>query len=72
MPSYEFRCRECGTRFVVDRPMAASGDPATCPDGHTDTVKLLSSPGLGGRTGAGAKSSMSSGAARSVRPGQGS
>ncbi len=26
--------------------MDASGDPATCPDGHTDTVRLLTTLGL--------------------------
>lgn len=50
MPRYEFRCRECATTFEVDRPMAASSDPADCPHGHADTVKLLSTIALGGRS----------------------
>ena len=29
--------------------MAQSSDPATCPDGHGDTVKLLSMVAIGGR-----------------------
>lgn len=41
MPSYNFRCRTCGDTFEVTRPMAASADPANCPSGHDDTVKLL-------------------------------
>ncbi len=45
MPTYECRCRSCGTTFTEQRPMAASGDPATCPDGHADTVRLLSMAG---------------------------
>ncbi|WP_436501929.1 FmdB family zinc ribbon protein [Actinokineospora sp. HUAS TT18] len=52
MPTYEFRCRECGSTFDVQRPMSASGDPADCPDGHTDTVKLLKMAGLAGSAGA--------------------
>jgi putative FmdB family regulatory protein len=48
MPRYEFRCRECSTTFEVNRPMSASGEPANCPDGHRDTVKLLSMAGLSG------------------------
>jgi hypothetical protein len=28
--------------------MSQSGDPATCPQGHDDTVKLLSTVGIGG------------------------
>ncbi|HEV7472068.1 MAG: hypothetical protein QOJ30_1102 [Pseudonocardiales bacterium] len=51
MPRYEFRCRECTTTFEVDRPMAAASDPADCPHGHADTVKLLSTVALGGRAG---------------------
>ncbi|GAB3760940.1 FmdB family zinc ribbon protein [Microlunatus parietis] len=54
MPRYEFRCRECSTTFEVDRPMAAASDPADCPRGHPDTVKLLSTVSLGGLAGAGA------------------
>jgi putative FmdB family regulatory protein len=49
MALYEFRCRECGSTFEVDRPMQRSSDPADCPAGHSDTVKLLSTVSLGGR-----------------------
>jgi putative FmdB family regulatory protein len=52
VPRYDFRCRQCSTTFEVDRPMAAAGDPARCPYGHADTVKLLSTVALGGRAGA--------------------
>lgn len=48
VPTYEFRCRECGDTFDVKRPMSESGAPADCPEGHTDTVKLLSMAGLSG------------------------
>jgi putative FmdB family regulatory protein len=49
MPRYEFRCRACGDTFEIDRPMRASGDPAACPQGHSDTVKLLSAVAVTGR-----------------------
>ncbi|WP_433459386.1 FmdB family zinc ribbon protein [Micromonospora sp. CA-248212] len=49
MPRYEFRCRACGDNFEVNRPMAAAGAPATCPQGHADTVKLLSAVSVTGR-----------------------
>ena len=52
MPRYDFRCRECSETFEVDRPMSRSGDPARCPGGHTDTVKLLTAVAVGGRAGA--------------------
>ena len=42
MPTYEFRCRVCDDTFEVRRSMSESGDPAACPDGHDDTVRLLS------------------------------
>jgi putative FmdB family regulatory protein len=48
VPRYEFRCRTCADVFVVNRPMSASGDPADCPAGHADTVKLLSTVALAG------------------------
>ncbi|EDY48638.1 conserved hypothetical protein, partial [Streptomyces clavuligerus] len=48
MPRYEFRCRGCGDTFEVSRPMAQSSDPAVCPAGHEDTVKLLSTVAVGG------------------------
>jgi hypothetical protein len=34
--------------------MAAAGEPARCPCGHADTVKLLNAVALGGRAGGGA------------------
>ncbi|MEU9984639.1 zinc ribbon domain-containing protein [Streptomyces sp. NPDC050856] len=48
MPRYEYRCRTCGDTFELNRPMAESAAPATCPDGHDDTVKLLSAVAVGG------------------------
>jgi putative FmdB family regulatory protein len=42
MPRYEFRCRACGDMFEVSRPMSEASAPAACPEGHDDTVKLLS------------------------------
>lgn len=48
MPRYEFRCRACGSTFEVNRPMSQSSDPCPCPEGHDDTVKLLSTVAVGG------------------------
>ncbi len=48
MPRYEYRCRACGATFELNRPMAESGAPASCPDGHGDTVKLLSTVAVTG------------------------
>ncbi|MFC9893993.1 FmdB family zinc ribbon protein [Nocardia sp. NPDC127579] len=45
MPSYNFRCRTCEDTFEVTRPMAESSNPASCPSGHADTVKLLTTFG---------------------------
>ncbi|WP_116951730.1 FmdB family zinc ribbon protein [Jiangella endophytica] len=52
MPTYEFRCRSCGSTFDVVRPMADAGAATPCPAGHDDTVKLLTTVGLSGRAGA--------------------
>ena len=54
MPRYDFRCRTCGATYEVSRPMAAASDPAPCPDGHRDTVKLMSVVSMGGRAAVGA------------------
>ncbi|MCQ4044637.1 zinc ribbon domain-containing protein [Streptantibioticus rubrisoli] len=54
MPRYEYRCRACGTTFELNRPMAESSAPASCPDGHKDTVKLLSTVAVTGTAGAAA------------------
>lgn len=51
MPRYEYRCRTCGDTFELSRPMAESSDPAACPAGHDDTVKLLSAVAVGGSKG---------------------
>ncbi|GAB3564656.1 hypothetical protein GCM10027445_08840 [Amycolatopsis endophytica] len=48
MPTYAYRCRECTGTFEVNRPMSESSAPATCPDGHSDTVKLLTTVALTG------------------------
>ena len=42
MPLYEYRCRTCDTRFEVRRSMSDAALPAACPDGHVDTLRLLS------------------------------
>ncbi|MFH8589211.1 zinc ribbon domain-containing protein [Streptomyces celluloflavus] len=56
MPRYEYRCRSCGSTFELNRPMAESSAPAVCPDGHEDTVKLLSTVAVGGAASAPAPS----------------
>ncbi len=48
MPRYEYRCKACGDTFELNRPMAESSAPATCPEGHADTVKLLSTVAVTG------------------------
>ncbi|WP_067817895.1 FmdB family zinc ribbon protein [Actinomadura kijaniata] len=42
MPRYDYRCRACGSTFEMSRPMSEASAPAPCPEGHDDTVKLLS------------------------------
>jgi len=54
MPRYEYRCRACGDTFEVSRSMTATVEVTPCPQGHDDTVKLLSTVALTGRGGGGA------------------
>jgi len=42
MARYEYRCRACGSTFELARPMAEADAPASCPEGHVDTRRLLS------------------------------
>jgi putative FmdB family regulatory protein len=53
VPRYEYRCRACGDTFELTRPMSESSAPCTCPQGHHDTVKLLSTVAVGGLSGRG-------------------
>jgi putative FmdB family regulatory protein len=39
---YEYRCPTCETHFELRRPMSESSSVATCPEGHTGAVRLLS------------------------------
>lgn len=39
---YEYRCRTCDETFEARRPMSEANAPATCPQGHADSVRLLS------------------------------
>lgn len=63
MPAYEFRCRQCGDTFVVNRPMSDSNLPANCPSDHADTVRLLNvaSVGSGNQGAVGAMPNSTSG-----------
>lgn len=61
MPRYDFRCRSCGATFELRRPMAQAGDPAVCPQGHEDTVKLLSTVAVTGAATAGPQAAPSGG-----------
>jgi len=53
MPLYEYRCRTCESTFEARRSMSEANAPAPCPDGHLDSMRLLSifaSVGTGGST----------------------
>jgi putative FmdB family regulatory protein len=60
MPSYDYRCRQCGSTFEVRRSITATDTTAACPDGHSDTVKLLSTVAIGGRAGSAGPASKAS------------
>ncbi|WNI15353.1 FmdB family zinc ribbon protein [Actinacidiphila sp. ITFR-21] len=47
MPRYEYRCKSCGSTFELRRPMSQANAPSVCPEGHSDTVKLLSTVSVG-------------------------
>ncbi|MBO65326.1 MAG: zinc ribbon domain-containing protein [Actinomycetota bacterium] len=41
MPVYSYRCQKCEETFDRRRPMSESSEPATCPSGHADAKRLL-------------------------------
>ena len=49
MPTYAYKCRVCADNFELSRPMSESAAPADCPQGHSDTVKLLTTVSMTGR-----------------------
>jgi len=51
MPRYDYRCRACGDTFEVTRSINEPASLVTCPSGHDDTVKLLSTVAVTGRAG---------------------
>ena len=51
MPRYDLRCRACGDTFEITRSMADLDQPAPCPAGHTDTVRLLRTVAMTGASG---------------------
>ncbi|MET8331710.1 FmdB family zinc ribbon protein [Streptomyces sp. NPDC005181] len=53
--------RSCGDTFELSRPMAESSAPASCPAGHEDTVKLLSTVAVGGASAKSAPAAPSGG-----------
>jgi putative FmdB family regulatory protein len=57
VPLYEYRCRSCDTVFEARRPMSDASAPAECPDGHVDSVRLLSVFAATGRSAASGGSS---------------
>jgi putative FmdB family regulatory protein len=61
MPRYEYRCRACGDTFELNRPMSESSAPADCPQGHDDTVKLLSTVAVSGLASRGGQAMPSGG-----------
>lgn len=47
MPTYDYRCHECGV-FTVMRPMARRAEPAACPGCGTAAARaLVAAPALG-------------------------
>ncbi len=42
MPVYEYVCSDCDLRFEQLRPISGMDDPASCPKGHTNGRRVLS------------------------------
>jgi putative FmdB family regulatory protein len=42
MAFYEYKCKTCASTFELRRSMSEADAPAACPDGHLNSVRLLS------------------------------
>ena len=40
MPTYEFTCPKCTTRFDLNRPMSKAGAPAKCPECRATATRV--------------------------------
>jgi putative FmdB family regulatory protein len=70
MALYEYRCRTCDATFERRRPMAEADAPASCPDGHDDAVRLLSTfAAVGGQSAPGGPPAVPCGAQCACHPG---
>jgi len=48
MPTYDYRCRECGTTFELRRGLDAPETAVACPDGHAATSRVFTAVAVGG------------------------
>ena len=44
MRRYEYECRECDTRFDVERPLEQAGEPQPCPFCGQPAARVYSPP----------------------------
>ena len=56
MPIYEFRCRDCGSRFEALRPMGDEGKDLDCPACGSGSPEKLVSVFAASTAGSGAES----------------
>ncbi len=52
MATYDYRCRECGTQFSVQRAMSDVATLVHCPGGHADVARVWSAVSVGGKAAA--------------------
>jgi len=46
MPTYEFICNECNTRFEAQLHFNESPSHIQCPNGHRNTRRIFSTPNI--------------------------
>lgn len=47
MPTYDYRCRTCDTRFEVRRGLDEPETPVDCPRGHGSTARVWTAVSVG-------------------------
>lgn len=48
VPSYDYRCRTCDSRFEVRRGIDEPATAVACPQGHEETSRVFTAVAVGG------------------------
>ena len=68
MPIYEYKCKNCGTKFEIFQSMGATNESLTCPECDEPKPERVFSVFGSGSSSSGASATVSSGGCSSSSP----